>query len=473
LLPDYILLEDFLEALQENLPGFSEQPKHIQRHLANLIWETDTKYRQHKKYQGTSIHYKELYKMFGRNGFTPINKKLKIFNISTHWLPGKYTKAYKLTNKAEKIKTDYLNSDNKKPSRIIKSNGNYMIHPPRAIASKDKDNKDANKWRNTNFSPWVPVNIKELKGVKARMQVFINAIGFSGIYNKNNPKLVAYRDKYFRYINEINKILKLAHNDIREGYVIHKYRQCSTGRVFVGGTNTQTAPQIVKMAALHGLWEYDIENCHYAIFKQLAEKIGIECPTINRYLEHKKEFRHAIKTDVNISLDATKKCLLALIYGANSFEWHDADIPKLIGLRKSKELIKHTLYSAIHKEVRTVRPLILKHQDAKRGRYMNAMGTTIQTHIKTKTGIRKTPAKEILAHLIQGVEAKMLNTVYHKYPKNIVLLQHDGFASTSKLNTKTIERLLKKETGFDVGIDEWQIETKAKEREQWRESIFY
>jgi len=131
------------------------------------------------------------------------------------------------------------------------------------------------------------------------------------------------------------------------------------------------------------------------------------------------------------------------------------------------------LYSAIHREVQTARPLILKRQTIKQGKYYtNAMGTTIQTHIKTKRGTRKTPAKKILSHLIQGIETKMLNTVYHKYPKKIILLQHDGFASTTKLNAKTIERLLKKETGFDVDIDEWHIETATKEGNMMTEHLF-
>jgi len=115
-----ILLDSFLEALQKNIPGFNEQPRYIQRHLANLIWKHGSKQLQHKKYPDYMyIKHTSLSEMFGQNSFTPLNKKLKIFDV-THWLKGKYTRGYKPTNKVQKIKTDYLNSDNKEPSRIIR-----------------------------------------------------------------------------------------------------------------------------------------------------------------------------------------------------------------------------------------------------------------------------------------------------------------------------------------------------------------
>jgi len=399
------------------------------------------------------IKHTSLSEMFGQNGFTPLNKKLKIFDV-THWLKGKYTRGYKPTNKVQKIKTDYLNSDNKEPSRIIRSDGKYMKTPPRAIASLGINTRIVNKWDNPDFNTWVAVNIKELENIKERLQGFLNSFdsSLSQAIKKGNV---------YRCINEINKILKLANTDIKQGHVIHHYHQCTNGRIFAAGTNIQTTTKLVKMAALYGLWEYDFINCHFAIFKQLANNINIECPVIDSYLYVTGATRVQIAAEIGISIDDTKKCLIALIYGANSFEWQDAAIPKLIGRDKARELSRHPKYSTIRQEVEMARTEIIKQWPAPRNKYMNAMDITIQKERRNKKGrMTKTPAKKILAHLIQGIEAKMLNTIYHEYPKRLVLLQHDGFASTSRLNKDAIQQLVKDKTGFDIRVKEWHIGTK-------------
>jgi len=468
LIIDNILLDSFLEALQENIPGFYEQPGDKQRHLANLIWEHDSKYLQHKKYSGyMSIHYKTLDEMFGRGGFRPLNKKLKIFDVTEHWLEGEYTKGYKLTDTVARIKTDYLNSDNKKLNRLIRSNGTYMKKAPRAIASLGKDKRIVNKWNNEDFDSMVPINIEKLETLKQNSQALLNDYDKKLLGNDRLALLLSYyhpADNIHRCINVISQILKLAHNDIKKGSVMHLYKQCGTGRLFADGTNIQSAPREVKQAALCGLWEYDFKNCHYAIFKQMANNVGIECPTIDNYLQYTEALRECLAFDLDMSIDEAKKCLLAILYGANSFEWHKAKIPKLIGPERAKALIKHPHYSAIQKEILQGRKAILKQWDVKREKYKNAMGIPIQQQRKNKKGkMTKTPPKEILAHLIQGIEVKMLNAVYHEYPKELKLLQHDGFASKSKLDKDAIEQLLKDKTGFDMDVKEWHIRTEVGE----------
>jgi len=261
------------------------------------------------------------------------------------------------------------------------------------------------------------------------------------------------QDNIHRLINLTNQILKLANNDIEQGSVIHIYHQCSTGRLFATGITIQSTPRLIKHAALHGLWEYDFKNCHYAIFQQLVNKESIKCSAIDAYLQNTKTTREQIAEEIGIPIEEVKKCLLALIYGANSFEWKDASIPKLIGVNKAKALSKHPQYSAIRKDVLTGRKAILKHWPAPRGQYKNAMGITIQ---KYEASGKKTPAKKILAHLMQGIETQMLNTVYQEHAKELILLQHDGFASKSRLNKVDIEQLVKDKTGFDIGVKEWR-----------------
>ena len=166
-----------------------------------------------------------------------------------------------------------------------------------------------------------------------------------------------------------------------------------------------------------------------------------------------KKIRNQIAKKIDILLDDAKICLIAIIYGANSFEWEDAKIPQLIGLDKSTMLIKHPRYNAIFKEVNEIRPEIISQWDnKKRIKYYNAMGKPV--------GIIESQ-KKILACLVQGIEALLLNTILHEHSKDIVLLQHDGFASTSRLSTTGMEKLLKDKTGFDMPVEEERIQIDA------------
>jgi hypothetical protein len=62
-----------------------------------------------------------------------------------------------------------------------------------------------------------------------------------------------------------------------------------------------------------------------------------------------------------------------------------------------------------------------------------------------------------LAHLIQGVEARMLKVVLKLYAPEIVLLQHDGFASKSRLDVRLLERTISEEIGYSVVLEEERI----------------
>jgi len=411
--------------------------------------------------------------MFGHNGFNKLNKKLKIFKVTKYqWHKGKkgrgYTKGYQLTNEVAQIKADYLYSENKEPSCILRSDGKRIITPPKPIASRGANNRIVRQWNNEAFKSLVPVNITKLIKVKEQLNSFLTEY-FNTIQDPATHLASAYLapGNISHTTNGIIQILKLANNDMKggQGKVLHIYNQCSTGRLFAQGVTIQTTPRLIKHAALHGLWEYDFINCHYAIFKQLANREGIKCPAIDAYLKKTNATRERIAEDVGIEIDEAKECLLAILYGANSFEWKDASIPKLIDLRKSKALIRNPDYSAIHKEVQAGRKPILEHWPVKRSQYMNDMNIPIQEYEKPKkkttkqTAKRKTPAKRILAHLIQGIETKMLNEVFQVYAGEMILLQHDGFASKPKLNKGDIEQLVKDKTGFDIRVKEWRVGT--------------
>lgn len=77
---------------------------------------------------------------------------------------------------------------------------------------------------------------------------------------------------------------------------------------------------------------------------------------------------------------------------------------------------------------------------------MNAFGKMIQTKQKSKK-------PQLLAHLLQGVEALALRTCVEAAPDDVVLLQHDGFTAKRVLDISMLEEAMRIATGFNLTLD--------------------
>jgi hypothetical protein len=232
--------------------------------------------------------------------------------------------------------------------------------------------------------------------------------------------------------------------------VAHHYVQSTSGRLYAKGINLQTAPGLIKQAALAGLWEYDFANCHFAIIAQMADQHGHKCCAIARYLGDRKATRWAIAAQAGITEAQAKICLLAVMYGARASEWHENAIPEAIGQEAAIRLFQVEQFKAISTDVAQARRAILKGwKRTASGRLTNAFGKSIAGNAK--------PAEQ-MAHLLQGVEARALKAAIDLYPSQIVLLQHDGFAATTKLDKQAINEAVWLATGYRLELDEEQIQ---------------
>lgn len=214
------------------------------------------------------------------------------------------------------------------------------------------------------------------------------------------------------------------------------------------GINLQNAPKLVKNAALSGCWEHDFENCHYSLFAQLAARVGIHCTAIEHYLSNKKAVREAIADDVGISAKDVKVCLLALMYGAKESSWHDAAIPRMIG-DKAEMLYEHPFFAKFSEEIAHSRRLIIQQwPDQSQRSIINAMGKPIS---------KKEGDRFIMAHIQQGLEARMLHIAIKHINKQygddeLLLLQHDGFSTLTKIDMQPIIEHIDDELGLTMNI---------------------
>lgn len=452
---DEVVPDDLLDHLARGIAGFDREPPKIQIGLAWMLWNSTSWNRKHSRYL-THFFFThiELNGVFGRARFNAINERLAMFEV-THWSRNDgYTKAYKLTPKTELLWRRYF--ETKKAShteniRLLYGKGYELKTLPKAIASHDKKNVTTRAWNraNTLGLEAVHVDVSAMQDLRAWLKKYskeIKAVNRqSSLFSDGSIEQVEYLLQY------IEQILRMAKTTVAGcGRVMHRYIEASSGRLYAKGINLQTAPKVVKEAALSGLWEYDFSNCHYSILLQMAARYGYQCTAIEQYLTNKKSTRQEIARQAGISEEQAKTCLLAILYGARQSERPENAIPEAIGVDAAKRLYQVEFFANLKTDIGKARRAILKgHPRTHKGWITNLMGKSIGG---------KQPAEKILAHLIQGVEAKALKTAIDSQGGSIVLLQHDGFASTTKLDAEAIEQAVTKATGYTLKLEVEQIQ---------------
>ena len=445
-------LESFIKTLRKQIAGFKRLDEKHQAMMARLVWECGTWRREHRLEEGAmSISYRELEKGFGRGGFDAINAALNIFEVSPnwHWRQGRNTarnatRAYRLTDTVRDIKDRYLKPGRERMTRLITMDAKVMRTMPEALDSKGLDGVTASAWKGAKLLKAVPVDLALLKEIYQHLERMLQpaALAQKSVFTNADVEVLAEDIKYRRDIT--GQLIRLAQTDLAgRGCIMHRYAEAKTGRLYAHGVSLQTAPRLIRKAALHGQYDYDVENCHFAIFSQLADRYGYQTDSINHYLKHKKEIREGIAGRVGISVDQAKMCLLALMFGARLSDWEENAIPAAIGQDKANALFDDPDFAGIAKDVLTGRNAILKGWPKRRTTLVNDMGKAVR--LKETPGVR-------LSHIIQGIEAKALKAAITLYPDEIVLLMHDGFVSTRAVDARLIERRMLEETGYRLEL---------------------
>jgi hypothetical protein len=116
----------------------------------------------------------------------------------------------------------------------------------------------------------------------------------------------------------------------------------------------------------------------------------------------------------------------------------------------AKKIYLHPKFLALRDDIAGARAVVLKAQEVSRRTIKNCRGLTIR--------LDESNERQQLAHLLQGVEVTALEAAYRLYPKEIVLLQHDGFTSTKPLDTKRIEAAMLEATGYRLEVKQKVIQ---------------
>jgi hypothetical protein len=413
-----------------------------------MIMQAPSKFRQHEHYEGwASFTYQGLEKKFGRGKFKEINDRLGIFHVHKddigrdEWsAKGSFTKAYQLTDKVTDLRYKFLGGVNRRYTDLLTEDGNIQrTLPKQAVEAKGHDGQTKVGWK-VRVKTAIPVNEAMLK----KLLLTVEGHLYDREYGITQAALFhpVPDPVYLKELrDECRMVLQISRNRIQQGSFIHRYHQTASGRLYARDVNLQNAYRPVRQAALHGCYDYDIENCHYSILEQMAAEHGHQCQAIKHYLSNKNQVRQSLAAEFGLTIDQAKTALIALVYGARfSMRTKDA-LPKILGGKEiANRVYEHPAFQAIRTDVAKARSAILAGQQVFRGAISNCRGMTIST--------TDADTRQQLAHLLQGVESVALEAAHSLYPDQIVLLQHDGFTSTASLDNKAIEEAMLQATGY-------------------------
>jgi len=456
------LPENFLKYLRRNLAGFKQETKKTQLAVTEMILSAPSKFRVHSEVDGAArFGWQELERKFGRKGFDAVNGRLGLFHVEKddigrdQWSYAKgTTKAYISTDKVSDLREKWLQRACYRTTKLLTEDGDVIrAVPKQAIDAKRVTSTGIEVtregWRGEPVEPAVPINDQKLKLLALHLQQiqYAQEVGaFQGSLFHQEPDR-----KYLKDLKStIYQCRSLANNTVKKGHIIHRYKQSQSGRLYAEGFNLQNAPKPVRQAALHGLYDYDIENCHYAILAQMAQQHGYTCTAIGNYLANKKQIRAQLAGEFDISVGQVKQGLIALVYGAYFSERPKDALPRILGGSElARRFYEAPLFLGLRDDIRGARSAILQDQTVSRQTIQNLRGLNIS--LVDEDG-NKRPDRQLMAHLLQGVEALALESAHKLYPDSILLLQHDGWTSSKELDTKALEEAIFAGTGYRLEV---------------------
>jgi len=391
--------------------------------------------------------HKDLESAFGRSKFELVNARLHLFRVTPNWSKNKrHTKGYSFSAALRDSVAEYLTASPwPSMTRLMMAEGRAVKTVPPAVASKDKSGVTTHAWGAATKLNLVKVDLNALVKLKSELQD--GCVELHKIEAAGDSTAAPLRADVERAIEVIGKVCRLAMTDAAgEGYIAHHYEESDSGRLYPTGISLASAQTVVKDAALTGCWEYDVSNCHYAILAQMSAKFGHTCAAIDDYIKNKVAIRAAIADQAGISVREAKTCLVALMYGARTSTWHENAIPREIGEEAAARLYATPLFKGLSGDIAKARAAAMsKCVKTRTESIVNAFGKSISSTASQE---------QKMAHLLQGVEAKALQAVVNRYPDDIVLVQHDGFVSTARLDVNSISEAIFAATDYRLSLEE-------------------
>jgi hypothetical protein len=423
---------------------------------------------------------------FGRANFTRLTAKHNIFEVlEADTRPGRWTRGFRLVRDIDLAVNNYVRRiDERLPTLatrdVITRDGKRVVKPPRAIASENSDGVAPKAWAGARVPNSVCVDSEMMDAYATHLRRYATTGGrmIAGTFvpfTAQELEPIRYRERV------LSRLIGLANSTLGgQHHIPIRYVEQPCGRAFGDGLNLQNAPGDIRDVTLHGNWDIDLSNCHYSLLLQLAALVRVELPEVRWYLDNKDTVREGLAGRIGIEYDEAKGCLIALIYGARFSLHKECEIVKLIGPTRARKLYADPQFRALKDDVQRARTAILRTANARpivftsgagpelrvaevrrlgQERLFNAVGSSIDVRETEgrRRGKRRKPA-ELLAHILQGLEAKIMRVIVDSYSDDVLLLMHDGLVSRRELPVSEMMELIYNRTGLRMSLGQEKIE---------------
>jgi hypothetical protein len=443
---------DFIRLLRETRPSLGERLMRV----AGLLWECRSKRYCHNSGEGLFFPSGLLDRVAGQQKFKAFNSALRLLIVDREHVPGESTRRYRLHPDLELMHERYAQQYCRIDADLVdmvEQDRRVQRTVRRAIAPRDGRGNPVRLWGETGIQPTVQVSLDRLDGLRAHLQQQAS----SG----NLPPTEA-RNKH-RQAELVSRVIKLATTALAgRGIVTIRYTEAMSGRLYAEGLNLQNVNTVIRHAALCGMHDYDVSNCHYSLFAQMAERFGFTCRCIPEYLANKNEMRRRLMQSVGADERAVKQALLALIYGASPY-WRDpeAALPEALGLERARAFSADPWITELSREIdQAGRRILQSWNNWNRGLLINEAGKAL---LPDKD--RNARKAQQLAHLVQGAEAIVLHTMLSQVPDmtQIALLQHDGLTAKVRLDRAALEAAVLSGCGYRIVLEEKHLSTRSEQ----------
>ena len=419
----------------------------------------------------TSVSYKTLQNWFGRE-YHDITDILLVH--TEDWSHGdKITRGWKLNDRCRKVFDEYFSREvrQKQTNKLLGLDGRVLKTFPRhgIIKSVNRDGlrlRKEEKMEN-NINNTTEVNFDNIQ----KCIDIIREIKDTGRIGKENysdytkPLLNIDPDTLTEIRNDLTDLRDIADSELLpKGKIYQHYFEGDSGRVYTtGNTSIQQMNRIIRPIVMGGLgyWDYDIQNCHFTLMKHIAEYYGYKkMDSIELYLKEKTKIRKRLSLLVDEDMSIIKQILLSILYGSSQTIRKGNAVTDLVGGKKQSELNADAFVDKLYKDIKGLTEHIvgITETDRHKHPYLKMHGQKVlyyenirhkRLSVMGENG-KKTPGRKILAHILQGLESKILDVIMGKVGGNIKVLIHDGFILEQFVEHKELVKIVKDTLDIDV-----------------------
>jgi hypothetical protein len=325
---------------------------------------------------------------------------------------------------------------------------------PSGILSRRADGNPNCLWKYVRFKAAVPIDFESIYELKHQAEAILTRI-----YN------IEPSGELHHTLNLISQhadlILTMANNKIQPGFFPMTYREYTSGRLYSGGVNLQNCMRVVRMAALNGATDVDIQNCHATLLEILHNQIrpGYPLIALQHYNSNPKLFQLQVASDLNISRDQVKEALIAILYGARLNSSPESALFKIFC---SKEIVRQFLNHSECKE--TIKDFEFARAALCTDAKSRASRGSVRNLANCWLNLAGKSDETITSHILQGAEALVLKQCIHycaQLPHSFMLLQHDGFSIDQHVDVNSLSKHVMESLGLHLKFTNKNLNFKA------------